>query len=435
MTLRLVDSAWGTELTDALRADTSVLRIISPFIKAGALDRLLSLRPKKIAVITRFNLADFADGVSDLVALRKVLAAGGQVRGIKNLHAKLYLFGTSRAVVTSANLTGAALDRNAEFGAVLGGAADIVACRAYFDQLWSRAGNDLTLAQLVGWQADIARHRKAGGWPSGVLNLADHGADAGLGDGPGTSPPSTTPAGTPVPAERAFVKFLGIGSDRDAPSCTTVTEIERAGCHRTLSYPKGKRPTGVADAALMFIGRLTRDAGVNDIRIFGRALAYAHEPGVDDASALDIARRGWRATWPHYVRVHDAEFLAGTMGDGISLNELMAALGADAFLPTQRNRAFNLQHHAQREPAHCLPPAAGGGAFPARAGLAGAATAGGLHAAWLRAPTGAGRDRVARRSQASFVCSPSRAMPAVHFVATPDAHGEDPDRRAQVPTK
>jgi len=43
MTVRLVDVGWGAELTDALRADASKLRVITPFIKAGALDRLLSL--------------------------------------------------------------------------------------------------------------------------------------------------------------------------------------------------------------------------------------------------------------------------------------------------------------------------------------------------------------------------------------------------------
>ena len=38
MTLRLVDTDWGAELTDALRAYTSTLRIVSPVIKAGALE-------------------------------------------------------------------------------------------------------------------------------------------------------------------------------------------------------------------------------------------------------------------------------------------------------------------------------------------------------------------------------------------------------------
>ena len=33
MTIRLVDAGWGTELTDAMRAGASALRVICPFIK------------------------------------------------------------------------------------------------------------------------------------------------------------------------------------------------------------------------------------------------------------------------------------------------------------------------------------------------------------------------------------------------------------------
>lgn len=40
MAIRLVDSAWNAELTDALRADTSALRIICPFIGATGWERL-----------------------------------------------------------------------------------------------------------------------------------------------------------------------------------------------------------------------------------------------------------------------------------------------------------------------------------------------------------------------------------------------------------
>ena len=38
-------------------------------------------------MITRFNLADFAEGVSDIEALRLLLDAGANIRGIRNLHA------------------------------------------------------------------------------------------------------------------------------------------------------------------------------------------------------------------------------------------------------------------------------------------------------------------------------------------------------------
>ena len=77
MTARLVDAGWGTELTAALRADSSEFRVVRPFIKTGALDRLLSLNPGSVQVVTRFNLVDFAEGVSDVaheIVLRKLTA-------------------------------------------------------------------------------------------------------------------------------------------------------------------------------------------------------------------------------------------------------------------------------------------------------------------------------------------------------------------------
>lgn len=60
-------------------------------------------------------------------------------------------------------------------------------------------------------------------------------------------------------------------------------------------------------------------------------------PGRDDATPEDIELRPFKATWPRYVRVSSAEFVAGPMSNGVSLNELMDALGSDSFLPTQRN--------------------------------------------------------------------------------------------------
>lgn len=63
--IRLVDKQWSAELTDGLRVDTSALRVVCPFIKAGALDRLSSLSPGSIQVVTRFNLDDLAEGGGD----------------------------------------------------------------------------------------------------------------------------------------------------------------------------------------------------------------------------------------------------------------------------------------------------------------------------------------------------------------------------------
>ena len=75
MTFRLVDKGWGQVMREAGAADASALRMICPFIKKGALLYLLDGRaPDGIQVITRFNLCDFADGVSDIDALHLLLA-------------------------------------------------------------------------------------------------------------------------------------------------------------------------------------------------------------------------------------------------------------------------------------------------------------------------------------------------------------------------
>lgn len=342
MTLRLVDAGWGDELIAALKTDPAELRIICPFIKQNALRRLLAQAPRAIRVITRFNLADFATGVSDIQALRALLDAGAQVRGIRHLHAKLYLFGQSRAVVTSANLTTAALDRNEEFGAVLDSAADIATCSAYFERLWSHAGQNLSREQLDGWEATVSGYLARGARPAESLVLPDFGVAASFNLQPKSR--AAQAAGplvrTPLPisvseAGQVFVKFLGTAKNREPLDFDTLAEVKRAGCHWALAYPAKQRPRIVNDGDLMYIARMTRDP--NDMRIFGRAIGMRHQPGRDDASPADVAVRPYKTQWSRYVRVHHAAFVAGPLSHGVSLNEMMSAMGVDAFASTQEH--------------------------------------------------------------------------------------------------
>ena len=330
MTIRLVDEGWRRELAEAVRADASELRIICPFIKVGALESLLSRQPGNVQVITRFNLADFAEGVSDIAVLRKLLDINARVRGVRNLHAKLYLFGASRAIITSANLTGAALSRNHELGIVAEDAETIAACRTYFDNLWQHAGNDLRPDQVDAWDETVTGHRLRGGRPEETASLGDFGADVGVAEPPLVQEPTIV-----ADASQAFVKFLGTSANRISLSRPIVEEIEGSGCHWAVAYPATRRPRGVRNDAVIFIARLTQDP--TDIRIFGRAIGMKYTDERDDATPDDIARRPWKEKWSRYIRVHHAEFVAGAMENGISLNELMAALSADSFASTQRN--------------------------------------------------------------------------------------------------
>ena len=331
MTFRIVDKGWASELANGVALDRTALRVVCPFIKWRTLEPLLSLQPACIQVITRYNLSDFAEGVSDIEALRLLLKAGASVRGIRHLHAKLYIFGSSRAIVTSANLTRSGLHRNHEFGAVTEDPAALGHCLAYFNEFWRIGSPDLRNDQLDDWDRKVVRRKTSGGRAAGSSGLGDFGTDAGISEPPDIKMPQLF-----ANAPQAFVKFLGQSDDRVSLLCPTLDEIVRAGCHWALGYPASKRPRNVKNGAVMFIGRLTDK---KDIRIFGRAIGMAYERDRDDATPEDIKRRPWKKDWPRYVRVHDAEFVNGTMVNGVSLNELMDTLRSDSFMSTQRNAA------------------------------------------------------------------------------------------------
>jgi len=137
--------------------------------------------------------------------------------------------------------------------------------------------------------------------------------------------------------QAAFVKFFGRAETRTAWDAPVLDVLARTGAHWAGTYPAGRRPRSVRDGDRMFMAQLVARGGMADIAVFGRAVALAYVEGRDDASEADLALRPWKRRWPHYVRVRDGELLAGTLADGVSLGELMDALGAEAFATTQRN--------------------------------------------------------------------------------------------------
>ena len=268
--------------------------------------------------------------MSDTGALRLLLKHGAHVRGVRNLHAKVYLFGGRRVVVTSANLTEAALLRNQEFGFAAEEPGIIACCRKYFDELWQRAGSDLTIARLERWEAQLSGILAGGSRPSETARLPDEGVDAGI-----TVSPIILPVSV-ADAPQSFVKFFGEGDNRAERTMKIFEEVKRSGCHWACAYPKDKRPRQVKDGAVMFMGRLVEP---NDTIIYGRAVAMQHQEGRDDATPADMKLRPWKEKWPHYIRVHHAEFIAGTLSNGVPLSQLMDEFKSDAFASTKQHAA------------------------------------------------------------------------------------------------
>lgn len=325
---RLLSSGWGEELDSAVSLGANSVDVICPFIKASTAQRFLKVRPPKgMRVLTRFNLRCFNDGVSDVEALRSFLRAGASVRGIRGLHSKLYVFGSKRVIVTSANLTEAAMTRNHEFGFVSNDDAIIIECAGYFDELWKAAGANLTTSQIEQWQSLLDEERRVR--PTGQCSsLPDFGVAVTL------PSPFTTAGALEMPDAQAFLKFFGTAGNRLDPSESVADVVESSGCNWACTYPPNKRPRQVQDGDTIFMGRLCNNG---DLLIFGRAVGRQHRPGIDEATAEEIEDRSWKSDWPIYVRVHSGRFLNGRLADGVSLREMMRALGSDTYMSTQRN--------------------------------------------------------------------------------------------------
>ena len=98
---------WGSRLQALLSNASDECWIIAPFIKRGALARLLAdISPNcRVVCVTRWLPRDVAQGVSDVEILEDFVAhKGSELRLLDHLHAKLFV-GDNQCLVGSANVT------------------------------------------------------------------------------------------------------------------------------------------------------------------------------------------------------------------------------------------------------------------------------------------------------------------------------------------
>ncbi|MCE2501843.1 MAG: hypothetical protein J4G13_13420 [Dehalococcoidia bacterium] len=95
----------------------SRILIASPYVN-DAVVNLTDLSSSGVAkiIVTKTDLRDFRVGASNLDSLRTLAQKGAKVRSLHNLHAKVYVFDETTALVTSANATFGGMRRNWECG-------------------------------------------------------------------------------------------------------------------------------------------------------------------------------------------------------------------------------------------------------------------------------------------------------------------------------
>lgn len=306
---------WYKKLLDEL-LQTKELKIISPFVKEDVLRKIQRQYDfQNFELITRFNLQDFAMGVSSLSGLKFSVESGASIFGIKELHSKVYIFDKRSAIITSANLTKGGLLNNFECGIFLTDKVVIDSLCLYFNGLKTIAANKLTIEDCDKWKTKLNGIMV----PKGkVTILPDYGASNARVD----------------KKKNYYIKFFGRSNNRVALDFSVKEEIDRALCHYACGFPLKKKPRQVNEGDVVFMARLTKSP--NDYAIFGRAVALKYTEGRDSASKKEIEEREWKKTWPIYLRVKNPVFINGSLADCILMSDLILEFDYDSFQSTRK---------------------------------------------------------------------------------------------------
>ncbi|MCH8898693.1 MAG: hypothetical protein IIC33_10415, partial [Chloroflexi bacterium] len=115
--LTVVNTPSANWLIQKARSCKSRMLIASPYVNDGIF-QLAEAAGDSVSktLVTRTDLRDFAIGSSNLDSLCSLSKSGFVIRSLSDLHAKIYIFDDSAALVTSANATYSGMRHNRECG-------------------------------------------------------------------------------------------------------------------------------------------------------------------------------------------------------------------------------------------------------------------------------------------------------------------------------
>ncbi len=119
--IQLIKTPTSTEFYNLVSNCNNEMILCAPFIKKSTVDEIIRKKKEesKLTVITSSNISNFIQKSSDLSAIKNLLENNATVLNYQNLHAKIYMFDKSKALITSANLTHSGMNYNYEYGVLI----------------------------------------------------------------------------------------------------------------------------------------------------------------------------------------------------------------------------------------------------------------------------------------------------------------------------
>lgn len=302
---------------------------------AVMLAKMMVKKKIKVVVITRFSYNDFHCGVSSLKGLGILLKAGCEIKALKGLHTKLYVFDAKAIILGSSNFTNGGLISNIELNILIEDNQEMVDQGiAYFEEINSLIEkehfiDEAMISKAMGFMA-------AAGKNPNFIKMDDFGAEprpkkysSSLEDM--FYQPQMPKESLP---KNIWIKFEGYSDHRrTANNLRLEINLTQSGAYRTR-FPS--RPTGFRDGDLVFLARNTWDNnGEKTPVIYGYGTAQKFNvlnvvPEKEQQQDENMER------WNYYIYVDAFKYVA-SLKEGISLLDVLRDVGYNTY-PKARER-------------------------------------------------------------------------------------------------
>lgn len=259
--IKLITTNTKDDIRELLEKLTSSFHLISPFIGINTAVMLAGILAKKqinVVVITRFSSNDFYCGVSSLEGLKILLNAGCEIKAVKRLHTKLYIFDNQAFILGSSNFTDGGLISNIELNILIQDDPDAVGHGvAYFEEINELIEEEYFIDEKMILEEMNFQNSIRG--KENFVALDDFGAELRAKKQFSSMEDIfyQTPLQAPAPGQTIWLKFEGFSDERRIRNDLPLNIILDEKNYYRTRFPS--KPTGFGNGDLVFIARNSWD--------------------------------------------------------------------------------------------------------------------------------------------------------------------------------
>ena len=348
------------KIMDLFDSAKQSIRIVSPFLTKSMTDKLCRVVADQhisCTFITRLYIEDLVAKANSIEALSDMLSAGLDVLAVKGLHAKLYIFDDSSAVVGSANFTSSGFKSNIELSLLIQDEPELLQeIIAYFDSFSTKVASHPE-AHLSNSVLEDAQKRYLAHWSekksSGIIRS---GKMYGASLDKKSAFSSTSDLTKELDDARKdndlifslfretekqeqihfpqtiWMKLSGAADDRlqpDEPLPMSCVDLNGKKIY-VSNYPF--KVQSIKDGDEIYMAALTTDLkGRNQPVIVGRG----HLRSFDDSNYILpkwVEEYPWMDRYPWYAVINDCKIVDASVNKGIPMDSVWEALGSDTYL-------------------------------------------------------------------------------------------------------